>query len=80
MHTDHLGSAALRYDFIFTVVRIGFVQTVYSAIEDNENEIGSEVEICVTRDGDIERSVSVYLTTSPGSAIGESINNCRLCV
>lgn len=55
---------------MITVVRIGFNQTTYAAPEEDDSGEGYEVEVCINRSGELERSVAVYLTTASGSATG----------
>ena len=53
-----------------TVARIGFNQTRYTVSEEDDDGEGSEVEICINLTGELDRSVTVYLTTVNGSATG----------
>ena len=54
-------------------MRVGFSQNEYSVVEDDGNGNGNEVEICINLSGTLERDVTVYLTTSSGSAIGDIV-------
>ena len=52
-------------------VRIGFTQEEYYVDEEDEFGNNGEVEICVTIYGELQRSVTVYVTTRSGTAIGK---------
>lgn len=54
-------------------VMVGFAQTVYSVMEDDEFGNGRTFAVSLTLDGEIDRTVTVLLTTSSGSAIGETV-------
>ena len=51
-------------------MNIGFSQTVYSMMEDDENGRALSVEVCLVLTGSLNRSVTVSLSTSDGTAIG----------
>ena len=52
-------------------VMVGFSQQVYSVMEDDESGNGLSVEVCLLFEGELERSVTVSVSTSDGSAIGD---------
>lgn len=54
----------------FADITIGFNQTVYSVYEEDENGVGSILEICVQVFGELDRDVDVFVTTSSRTAIG----------
>ena len=56
--------------YLYVAVKIGFSQTVYSMIEDYENGTALSVEVCLVLTGSLNRSVTVSLSTSDGTAIG----------
>ena len=56
----------ITISFVAAVV-VGFSQLVYSVVEENET---STIEVCLVLEGESERSITVSLSTSDGSAIG----------
>lgn len=50
-----------------TAVMVGFSQQVYSVAEEDET---SAIEVCLVLQGELERSITVSVSTSDGSAIG----------
>ena len=58
---------------------IGFNQSVYYVDEEDGNGDDNIVEICINRYGVLERSITVYLTSSDGTAIGKVQCVCINC-
>ena len=54
-------------------MKIGFNQSLYVVDEEDENGNDNVVYICIDRNGALERSITVYVTTSDGTAIGELV-------
>ena len=63
----------LPCDFLLhnLVVRIGFAQMTYSVMEEDASGNGNTVMVCVDLIGELDREVTVVLTTMTGSAIGD---------
>ena len=55
------------------VVRIGFAQMMYSMMEEDASGNGNTVMVCVDLIGELDREVTVVLTTMSGSATGDFI-------
>ena len=53
------------------VVRIGFAQMMYSVMEEDASGNGNTVMVCVDLMGELDREVTVVLTTMSGSATGD---------
>ena len=53
------------------VVRIGFAQMMYNVMEEDASGNGNTVMVCVDLIGELDREVTVVLTTMSGSATGE---------
>ena len=49
-------------------------------MEDDESGNGLSVEVCLLFEGELERSVTVSVSTSDGSAIGELYNYTSTCI
>lgn len=49
---------------------VGFAQTVYSVTEEDATGNALILELSLSLEGQIDRSVTVLLSTSDGSAIG----------
>ena len=58
-------------DFHNLVVRIGFAQMMYSVMEEDASGNGNTVMVCVDLIGELDREVTVVLTTMSGSATGD---------
>ena len=56
------------------VVRIGFAQMMYSVMEEDASGNGNTVMVCVDLIGELDRKVTVVLTTMSGSATGDFFN------
>ena len=54
-----------------SVVRIGFAQMMYSMMEEDASGNGNTVMVCVDLMGELDREVTVVLTTMSGSATGD---------
>ena len=54
----------------FTVVTIGFNQTTYMALEEDDFGRGSEVTICINLHGELDRNIIVTFSTINQTAIG----------
>ena len=52
-------------------MRIGFAQTMYSVMEKDASGNGNTVMVCVDLIGELDREVTVVLTTMSGSATGD---------
>ena len=48
---------------------VGFSQTTYTVIEDTEAG-GSIAQVCVALNGEVDRTIRVFVSTSDGTAIG----------
>ena len=53
------------------VVRIDFAQMMYSVMEEDASGNGNTVMVCVDLMGELDREVTVVLTTMSGSATGD---------
>ena len=56
------------------VVRIGFAQMMYSVMEEDASGNGNTVIVCVDLMGELDREVTVVLTTMSGSATGDCLH------
>ena len=56
------------------VVRIGFAQMMYSVMEEDASGNGNTVMVCVDLMGELDREVTVVLTTMSGSATGDCLH------
>ena len=56
------------------VVRIGFAQMMYNVMEEDASGNGNTVMVCVDLIGELDRKVTVVLTTMSGSATGDFFN------
>ena len=54
-------------------MRIGFAQMMYSMMEEDASGNGNTVMVCVDLIGELDREVTVVLTTMSGSATGDFI-------
>lgn len=61
----------LTHACLCLAVTVGFSQEVYPVMEDDDLGNGLSVAVCLVFEGELERGVTVSVSTSDGSAIGE---------